>query len=128
MDIGKKIINVINKTQKETGYDIQVYVSQSLLEKDPVKSAKKVFSFYEMNLYPQSILIYINKRNRKFTFICNEEITKKVSRSYFNTLSEHFGEDLLSTRLERALLILLTTLQITLPKKPSLNYEQQDLA
>lgn len=102
----------LQKCEKLTNSAIYLHLSRNPFQKDSTKRALEIFNAEKLTSSPQrnSILIFLNLKNKSYTILSDEGIHKKVGQKYWDHLSIQFKEDLLSTHYENALLILIYTL------------------
>lgn len=105
-------------TRKSTG-EVFVHISENGLERDPTDTALALFEEFEMTRTPDrnAVLIYLNRKTRKFSIIADEGIHRKVGQKYWDELGRNFSEDLRATHFENAISLLVYALGTTLAKK-----------
>lgn len=64
-----------------------------------------------------AILVYLNRKTRKFAIVADEGIHRKVGQKYWDELAAHFSEDLRATHFENAISLLVFSVGTTLTKK-----------
>jgi len=64
-----------------------------------------------------AILVYLNRKTRKFAIVADEGIHRKVGQKYWDELAVHFSEDLRATHFENAISLLVFSVATTLAKK-----------
>lgn len=105
-------------SRKSTG-EVFVHVSENRYERDPTDTALDLFE--ELNMTRthdrNAVLVYLNRRTRKFSIIADEGIHRKVGQKYWDELARNFSEDLLSTHFENAISLLIFSVGTTLVKK-----------
>ncbi|OFZ73412.1 MAG: hypothetical protein A3K03_06400 [Bdellovibrionales bacterium RIFOXYD1_FULL_44_7] len=116
------VLTALKKASNITRAPIHVHISQSSLQKISKKHAERVFTYFGLDKAPEqnSILIFLNLKNRKFTIVYGDEIDAALKKSgngnYWELFRKSFQEDLQSTQFENALAIAILTIAITLEK------------
>ena len=105
-------------SRKSTG-EVFVHVSENRYERDPTDTALDLFE--ELNMTRthdrNAVLVYLNRRTRKFSIIADEGIHRKVGQKYWDELARNFSEDLRATHFENAISLLIFSVGTTLVKK-----------
>jgi len=105
-------------TRRSTG-EVFIHISEDFFEKDPTDTALALFE--EMNMTKtqdrNAVLVYLNRRSRKFAIIADEGVHRKVGQRYWDELARNFSEDLQSTHYENALSLLTFSVGTTLSQK-----------
>jgi len=96
-----------------------VHVSRDRFERDPMKTALRLFEEYGMTRTTDrnAVLVYLNRAKRSFAILGDEGFHKAVGQKYFDGLSANFTEDLQSTHFENAIALLVYSVGTTLAKK-----------
>lgn len=104
--------------RKSTG-EVFVRVSEDRFERDPTDTALTLFEEFDMTRTQDrnAVLIYLNRKTRKFSIIADEGIHRKVGQKYWDELARNFSEDLRATHLENAISLLVFSVGTTLAKK-----------
>ncbi len=105
-------------TKKSTG-EVFVHLSEDRLERDPMDSALSIFE--EMNLTKTTdrngVLIYLNRKTRKFAIVADEGLHRIVGQKYWDELARNLSEDLRATHYENALSLAIYSVGTTLAKR-----------
>jgi uncharacterized membrane protein len=118
-----KLRQALIESLTETTGEIRVHLSSRWGERNPLRRARRLFLRSELQRTAQrnAVLLYFNRRSRKFALIWDQGLEAKTGAGYWRELALLLEEDLRSTHFENALSITVRTLGITLKKHfPSL--------
>lgn len=115
---GHRISDAIAEAEKGTSGEIRVHISHQLLEPDPMKHARKLFTQQELHTtkYRNGVLIYINPRKKKFAIVGDQGIHARVGQKYWDEWASKLTEDLHSTHYENAVCDAVKRIGVTLKK------------
>jgi uncharacterized membrane protein len=99
------IVQAIAEAERGTTGEIRVHLSRRWIERNPFKRAIALFNRYGMSrtTHRNAVLIYINRRTRKFAIIGDEGIHKAVGQKGWEALGGELRGHLLTTHYERAI-------------------------
>ena len=109
-----KLRQALIESLTDTTGEIRVHLSSRWGERSPLRRARRLYLRSE--LQRNAVLLYFNRRSRKFALIWDEGLESKTGVGYWRELSVLLEEDLHSTHFENALSITVRTLGITLKK------------
>ena len=112
------IVRAINEAEKGTTGEIRVHLSRKWFDKDPYRSALRVFNRFGMSRtsHRNGVLLYVNLRKKNFAIVGDEAIHGNVGQRYWEELVRHLRADLHSTHFENAIAMAVSTIGITLKK------------
>lgn len=112
------IVKALSYVAKKSSGEVHVHLVSKFYEKDVLGAALKVFDDYDLarTTHRNGILIYLNRRTRKFAIIADEGIHRALGQRYWDELGVNLREDLLSTYFENAISLTVFTLAVSLAK------------
>jgi uncharacterized membrane protein len=113
-----KLRHALIESMTETTGEIRVHLSSRWGERHPLRRARRLFVRSALHQAPQknSVLLYFNRRSRRFALVWGEGLEARTGKAYWQELAILFQEDLRGTHFENALSITVRTLGITLKK------------
>lgn len=113
-----KLQQALAESHVDTTGEIRVHLSSRWGERHPLRRARRLFLRSELQRTAQrnAVLLYFNRRSRKFALIWDEGLETKTGAGYWRELAALLEEDLRCTHFENALSIAVRTLGITLKK------------
>jgi uncharacterized membrane protein len=99
------IVAAIQQVETESTGEIRVHLSKKWIEKDPFQYANQLFQFYKMNktTHRNTVLIYVNLRQKKFAIIGDQGIHQALGQKYWNKMANELQHNLRSTQSEKAI-------------------------
>jgi len=112
------IVKALQFLERKTTGEVRVHFVDRYFETDPMGAALDIFNEYQMTRTQDrnAVLIYVNRRTRRFAVIADEGIHRQVGQRYWDELAVNFREDLLSTYFENAVALTIFTLSVSLEK------------
>lgn len=100
-----RISDAIALAESGTSGELRVHISYRLIESDPMKRARKLFTKQELHMtkYRNGVLIYVNPRRKKFAIVGDQGIHARVGQEYWDQWAAKLREDLRSTHYENAI-------------------------
>ncbi len=113
------ILRALRFVAKKSTGQVHVTVSRDRFEKDPMKTALRLFEEYHLTRTTDrnAVLVYLNRATRKFAILGDEGLHRVVGQKYFDLLAVNFTEDLQSTHFENAITLLAFSVGTTLAKR-----------
>ncbi|MCM0605103.1 MAG: TPM domain-containing protein [Xanthomonadaceae bacterium] len=113
-----RISDAIAQAEAGTSGELRVHISHRLIELNPMKRARKLFTKQELHLtkYRNGVLIYVNPRRKKFAIVGDQGIHTRVGQEYWNQWAAKLQEDLRSTHYENAVCDAIKNIGDTLKK------------
>ena len=113
-----KIIAAIREAEEKTTGEIRVHLSKRWIERDPMKTARKIFHKAELHgsLHKNSVLLYVNLRRKHFAIVGDQGIHDHVGQVYWERIVRELAQDLRSTHRDNAIAIAIQKIGDTLAK------------
>lgn len=110
------IVREIIRAEKRTTGEIRVHISERRRDKDPYASGLKIFHEHKMTRtqHRNGVLLYVNRRLRRFAIVADTGIHAVVGQSYWDSLAQLLADDLKSTHWENAVSMAVRTIGVTL--------------
>ena len=109
------IVQAIQDSVRGTHANIVVHISRRPLEKNVLRAARAVFRMHKLDS-EKAVLIYINRRTRKFAILSTNETVTRTGVDYFKKLASFLEEDLHATWFDNAVSMTVRSLGETLKK------------
>ena len=108
-----KLQSILVDLEKKTNLQVKLCISKRFFEIDSLKTATRIFQRSPSD----SLLIYLNLRRKTLAFVASETVVNQIGFGYIEELTQSLKQDIHRTCLERAILLTLQTLTITLSEK-----------
>lgn len=112
------IVTAIAEAESKTTGEIRVHLSRRWFERDPMKSARRIFLKYDLDKTTQrnAVLLYVNLKNKRFAILGDEGIHQRVGQSYWEKIAHELRDQLHSTYFENAIAVAVSQIGIVLKK------------
>ena len=112
MAVGDPIVHALLLAEEGTRTEIRVHLTRRLVERDPLKRARAIFSRFAAyrTEHAECVLLYVNLRRHRFAICADARAGRRVGEDYWKPFARELSENLRGTDPERAISLAIAAL------------------